>query len=671
MSPQHALLAALRTLSAGIATVLFLSSSMWPGQATAQQRPTVAIVMDGSGSMWGRLPGSDQPKFASAVNLLRENLATLTTRPDIAMVVFGQQRRGGCNAASTLLQPTPYSDTALAAAAGKLNPQGRGPLVLGLQRAAQTLANTKAPRSIVVVHDDPDNCSQDICAAATQLKQEMPDLRIFALTLNPKPANRGALACVSRTTGGRVVEIADQSDAAPAFRSLLQAALNKTAISPPLPKGTRPTAKNTPAAKAKVPTPKRVLPPTPGLMLRALLKRNGPAFREGLVWQIYRRTTSPQQLVHATTNAEPSIALPPGDYTVQLSAPGYESRFDLDVGKGPRTRHDVVLERAAIRLAAFLSDGGPVVGDASFTIRSLDETAGNDPLWMGLPARAPILLPPGRYRVTAAGGRAESSREFTVESGQTLDVSVPLQAGYLHVKTQSPQAPNGRQTIVTVETDDTSRTSGRRIVARSLQPNPSFLLPAGTYYVKADNGRASSQELVAIAPGKLIERRLSLPVMRLQVNARLKGSSEELRSGVRYRIWPRRKQALPPLTSSLASPQFELSPGLYRIECHIDQQNAVIVRDFEVTNAPSGRITLEFEAGTVALRIGGVSSQQDVFWQVLDPAGRIVWRTMDPAPRMTLLAGRYTVLADIGTQRARGEIVVESGRHIDIQVGRN
>lgn len=649
-----------------------------PLTAFAQKSPTLAILMDGSGSMWGKLPGSSEAKFKAATELLVGELAKLSSKPNTGVYYFGQQSRGGCTSAGVLQEPAPLVPDDIEAALSNMNPKGRGPLVLGLESTIKAIGGSAAPgSSVIVIHDDPDNCAQDICASAAAIRQSHPGLRVFALTLNPKAADRGAMACLARETGGRTIEVTNAREAAVAIQSIVAAATG--AMAAPAPAAAQPLARSGPASASrratqpplKTPGPRRAIPPTPGLMLSAVLAKDGPALGSGIIWKIYGLDGDTPRLVHRTTRSRPSIALPPGRYNVHLQVTGMTKQVEIEVKDGPRTVADIPLDSAALTLAAVLNEGAALVEDASFTVRRRDATGTAGLAWTGLAPRSPLVLAPGTYDVTASGGRAEKTVEFEAVHGKLANLTVALQAGYLHVETQVVSAQDGKPTIVSIETDDTTRSSGRRTVARSARPNPSFLLPAGTYYVKADNGRAQSQEFAAIAAGKLVKRRLVLPIMRLQISTRLKGSDEPLTSGIRYRIWPMRQPPTPPLTSALARPQFELSPGPYRIEARIGSQNAVVVRDFEVTDAPTGKIDLVFDAGTVALRVAGGGETGDIFWQVRDSNGRTVWRTMASSPRMTLKAGRYAIVADIGEQRAQGEIVVEGGRHIDIEIGRN
>ena len=198
-----------------------------------------------------------------------------------------------------------------------------------------------------------------------------------------------------------------------------------------------------------------------------------------------------------------------------------------------------------------------------------------------------------------------------------------------------------------------------------------LLLPAGTYYATARIGAAEKREQIAVAAGKVIEKTIIVPRMRLQVISRYRGSKDNVADNVRYRVWQLRSPNTPPIVSTEPAPTFELAPGPYRIESRIGQQNAVIVRDFEVTNATSGRLVLVHEAGSIRLAVEQVSGTKDVYWEIRNPQGDAIWRSLEPSSRVTLKAGSYNIIAEIAGQTSKTPVTIEPGRHLNVELGLN
>ena len=661
----------------GLTTSTMVTLPLALTTASAQQPASVAIVMDGSGSMWGKLAGTDQPKYAIVADRLLAHLATIPKTTQIGAVLFGQQARGGCSAVRTLKPLTAYDAGQVTAALKLLNPQGRGPLVLGFRQAAEMLRPATGTRHVILIHDDPDNCSQDICTAAKEIRSAFPNLLAHAISLSPKPQNRNALACLTKITGGRVIAVDNATQADAAVKAIIRfAALSgrgtgerRTTTKPPPAKKPALSPQQAAPAARQPPSPEPARAPTPGLMLSAVLKSGDRIIESGLFWTIGLLKDGQVKPLRKTAAARPSIALPPGRYRVALRTNGLTRSADVDVADGPRTLLRINLKAAAVSLSASLDDSGPFVDDAAFSV-----VAGSDdptPIWSGLAPQSPLILAAGTYDITVTAGHVTQRKEIQVEAGQQLKLKIPLQAGYVTIQTQLAGKDEPDKAIVAIETDDPKSPNGRRTVARSIGAAPNFLLPAGTYYATARIGTARKREQIAVAAGKVIERTVVVPRMRLQVVSRYPGSKDSIESGVRYRVWQLRAPNTPPLVSAEASPTFELEPGPYRIESRIGTQNAVIVRDFEVTTAATGRLVLVHEAGSVKLGLQQAARAKDIYWEIRDPEGQTIWRSLEAAPHVTLRAGRYSIIAEIEGQTSNTPVTIEAGRHLKVELGLN
>ena len=635
----------------------------------------MAIVLDGSGSMWGKLAGSDEPKFRLAAEAVMAGLAGVPKATRLGVVLFGQRSRGGCTVANTLRPPEPVEEGSVRAALDRLNPQGRGPLTLGLQRALEALEGSSKPRRVIIVHDDPDNCTQNVCDLALTAKERFPDLVVHTVSLATKPQNQGAMQCLADITGGRIVEVADSGGLSRAMAEVLRlAALSSRPAPAKRPSNNQSSAAPDGAARpllARPPSPEPARAPTPGLMLSAVLKKDDRRVIDNVVWTINGQDGDGWKTLKATSKAQPSIALPPGRYLVELRTSGLSSTKEIDVAKGPRTRSRFVLDAAAISLSAALGENGSPINDAFFEIVN---GSGGAPVWSGLAQQEPVVLAAGSYTIKANVDALKQSRKLSVEAGQEIVVVVPMNAGQLALKAKDVDGRKPDRATITIETDDSSSPTGRRVVRRSGHSEATFTLPPGTYYVEIRIGSAVHQEQVAVASGKRVEQTIAVPMMRLTIVSKLRGRKALLQDGVRYRVWRLNTPKAPPIVSSAAEPVLLLSPGPYRIESRVGQQNAVIVRDFEVTRARSGRLTLEHEAGSLALgiapeaRAGGAG---DVYWEISDPKGAPIWRSLGGTPTVTLKTGEYSIVAEVAGKTLQQKLRIESGRHLNVELGLN
>jgi Ca-activated chloride channel homolog len=633
-------------------------------QQSRSDKPSVMIVFDGSGSMWGRLAGAQQAKFEIVRESLRTALAPIAGRVNLGLVIFGMSARGGCNVSEVAVAPGEDQAGEILERLDKFNPQGRGPVVRGLQTAVAALADGNGPKRIILVHDDPDNCGQDVCAALSGFQETLPGIQISAVFVAPKPEQKGHMACLAKT-GGKVIEADDADAVVAAVRSLVALASSaptvRTGPSPPANTGQRRLQE------------REERKPTPGLVLSAVLTEGGAPLADGVSWRVTTEAGKPAVAARQLASAQPTIALKPGQYVVEARAGTRTVRQTISVKSGDRTSFTANFDAARIVLGTALKSDSPRLPQAVFEVMPLDG-ADATPVWFGPAPAEPLLVAPGRYRVSVSAGRVSRQHEITLAAGQTADQRQPLSAGYLKLQTKAAVDVAQEGLVFTVAVDDPQRPSGRRVVARSAAAAPVFLLPAGTYYVSAQQGGRVAQELVGIAAGDTVTKVLALHGMALTVRHRLKGRSEPPDARVSTTIWRLDDTGGKDVVarSTEPDPTFRLAPGRYRVLSVVGDQNVRMLRQFSVGSEAAGDLVLEHVAGTLQLslstelRAAARTEAGGVYWRVYDRKGRVVFRSTQVAPKAVLNVGTYGVMADIGTSQIRDTVVVTSGQRVEL-----
>jgi Ca-activated chloride channel family protein len=76
---------------------------------SADDAPTAVLLLDGSGSMWARLPPDNRAK----IDIVREKLTTILQTPSsthVGLVSFGHRRRGDCSDVEVIAPPDSARD---------------------------------------------------------------------------------------------------------------------------------------------------------------------------------------------------------------------------------------------------------------------------------------------------------------------------------------------------------------------------------------------------------------------------------------------------------------------------------------------------------------------------------------------------------------------------------
>jgi len=216
-----------------------------PTAAAATGEAQVMIVLDASGSMWGRLEGKTRIEVARAV--LRDLMANWDPAIQVGLVAYGHRRKDDCADIETLVPVGPGRPPArlqsIVAAADALQPKGMTPLSEAVRRAAQELRYTEKRATVVLVSDGVETCKADPCKVGTELAKTGVGFTAHVIGFGVTTAEQAGLRCLAKNTGGMFLAATDAAS--------LRAALGKTVEQ----------AKQAPLPVVEKPGPAKVQPP--------------------------------------------------------------------------------------------------------------------------------------------------------------------------------------------------------------------------------------------------------------------------------------------------------------------------------------------------------------------------------------------------------------------------
>src|SRR5262245_47178566 len=636
-----------------------------PALAQPSEAAAVIIVFDGSGSMWGPIEGSRQSKLVVARDSLRRALAKIEPQTRVGLASFGH-RRGDCGDVEVMRRAEPLELERISAPLDKLNPRGRGPLTLALREAAKGLPNDGSRRTLVLIHDDADNCQTDLCSLATELRAA--DVKAHVISLAPKPEDLARMTCLPETTGGRLfyVQNAEQADAA--IEDALRLASNKPQPAPAANKLPAPPGK----AAAAAPTPSDS---GPGLLVRALLADGNEPVDWPLKWTVspVGQTGAPPAFQGRAVN--PSLALAPGSYRIEAQDGAIAVAQTVEVGDKGRTVADLVLNAGTLRVKAQWQKSGVPIGDGVITVLDAGQgTSGGrgDARGGALVAsfrggETTFLLPTGRYLVLVEDGMVRAQRSIVVPAGSKGRVEMALNGARLKLAAAVRDGLGElEQPLFSIAEDDPDAPGGRRQIAQSAEREAEFVVPPGTYYVAVRQGGLEGHEVVAVGPGDVVRRQLVLAAGKLLLESRLTAATAA-DDAVSYRIEPLDAPDPQVMTTSRATPSLLLASGRYRVEARSHLGNAGAVREIDLKAGQTLKLTLEFAAASLRLRLAGAASE--AFWVVRDEAGHAVWATGQQEPTAKLAAGRYLIEAQTQEKHYRRVVDVRPGETRLLELG--
>ena len=652
-------------MSAPVMLAAFLAAlfGLAPRAVLAADGPPLTVVVDGSGSMWGKLGTERLAKFQVVRQGLAEALPKLPAGSPLALVAYGH-RRAGCQDVEVLHAPEPAEPQRVLDLLNDFNPKGRGPVAAGLQAAIDTIPKG-SPGAVLLVHDDLDNCQQNPCALMDGIRASHPRVAIHVLSIGLSPNDARQMQCLTVPTGGQHYLVTTGAQLVSAVGEIID-------IVARMPRPVVPVARSL-EERREAPAPAG-----PGLHLVASL---GPATVVPdlpVRWRIERLGASDAASVQRREGGGVTLPLPPGRYAITAELDLLSTRSEIEVADVASMRVQLALPGGSLQLAALAGRLSKPLDGTRFIIRPAGAQNGDNSAvpstWIARGARAEVALPAGRYEVVVTHGNIRAVQEATVVAGERRAAEVRLPVGELELTALQREGGNrlDRVTYV-IQEDDPDAPQGRREVARSAAARPVFALPAGTYHVIASHGATEVRDRVAIGAGEVVKRDLVLNSAELDLTSGLVARWANDPDEVQWRIVPLDRRDGKIVRVYGPTTQVVLAAGRYRIEARFGPLNAEASRDIVLQAGAREAVSLTPPAARVRLRLAPEPGEPvtDVFWKVRLANGTIVWSSTESEPVGLLQQGNYVVEVQTRQNRQERSAEVKAGADRVVVMGEN
>ncbi len=635
--------------------------------------PRTVLIIDGSGSMWGRI--NSREKIVIARRLLAENIALLKGKTDLGVMSYGHRRRRDCRDIEMIvpigkIDPKTYGETIK-----RLLPRGKTPVASALKMAAEALSSGPpnapgdAPYHIILVADGNENCRQDPCKTAANLVLEHPGLKIDVIGFGVPDAEVEQLQCIARKGHGRFYR-AENSDRLKVAITDIFSGLVPLAAHPARPQ------------KPKVTTP-------PGLYLSAGLSDDDPPLKDNLAWRIYRHGESSKsgaQPLKRQTGGNIFWSLPEGQYHVEVRYRNLLAERDVKLRAGTAVKQRLSFNIGVLAARARLETASPPMKQVIFSL--YDASSGSfgpgNIIAHKQEEKAVFYLPPGKYRLRAQAGEASARHDFSLQAGDRIKTTLLLDAGQISLKARLARGGP--------ELDDVQYAIYRRgdkqdmEFVRTLDPAPQLILPAGNYLVLARKGAASRYERLKINAGDKKQLVLDLDAGILKLSSSLEQGNGKQQTRIAWTITPagstrpktvklsldnRLEEVDQHLPTRSFRNSFILPAGRYKVEAHYGNSNAGAIAGVEVKAGEQTARKLTINAGHIRLSLA-LSDKDEalpgVFWSVLDTNGKQVASASSKSPLLTLSSGSYEAVADYLGSSYRRRFIINNGDNKKVQL---
>ena len=458
-------------LRALIAACCLLPAVVWA------QSDNVVLVLDASGSMWGRV--GSETKIEAARKVVRSVIGKLPSDAALGLVAYGHRRKGDCADIEVLVPAGSADKTAIPDVVDGLNPLGMTPITASFEQAAKAAAATGKPGTIVLVTDGLETCNADPCAAVRAAKAAGQDFVLHIVGFDVAKEDVSSLECAAQAGGGLYLpaENADElsgaleqtiveeqpeaaGEATLAVKSVVNGELHDAVVTVSHP-GRRDVGGRTydsPQTNPRtfpLPAGEYEVSVKPTRVQGAAAQRFDVTVEAGKLTEVVADFSTGELEVLVTNNGQPwdstvnavaegetrsaaggrtydrakTLVVPPGRYDVEIKPLRVENvpakRFDgVEVRPSKKVERTFAFETGKVKILA-LAGGTPV--DSTAAVRQAGKAvAGGRTYDRGVD----LVLAPGSYEVLVKGLRVEGSPQktatFQVQAGGDQTVEVEL-----------------------------------------------------------------------------------------------------------------------------------------------------------------------------------------------------------------------------------------------------
>jgi Ca-activated chloride channel family protein len=392
-----------------------LAFAFWSGGPAMAQAPDgarVFLVLDASGSMWGRV--GNQTKIEVARETIRSLLKDWRPQDQLGLVTYGHRRKGDCGDIEVLRQVGPVDADALMAQVNGISPKGMTPMTASVKMAAEQLKSNEGLTSVILVSDGVETCKADPCSVAADLKKA--DVKLVVHTVGFDIQDRQAakqLECMAAATGGLALSAGNAGELSKAIGQAVEAARQKASATPPPP-----------------PQPKAELKPEWNLEGSARLAEGDDPLvgKDFIVWVFYKPMPAgvEPEYVQTSSNSLIETEIAPGDYLVEVSIGSVKRRASVKVEPAKMNRLDVVLNAGRLALRAKRTADENQKGDVFWEVVS---KSNGSTVFNSFDPETSTIVAADKYTVTMTLGGAKVERDVEVVAGDTTAVEIVAGVG--------------------------------------------------------------------------------------------------------------------------------------------------------------------------------------------------------------------------------------------------
>ncbi len=630
--------------------------------AKADQPSKAMLVLDASGSMWGKING--KAKIDIARETIKKLLSEWDSKVQVGLSAYGHRKKGDCRDIETLFPVGPAQKESIMNAVNTLQPKGKTPLSDAVRQAALELKYTENKATVILISDGKETCQADPCEVGKALEALGVDFTVHVVGFDVKKAESKGLECLAKNTGGLYLPASNAGQ----LKDALSKAVKEVKVAP------KPVVKKEAAVR-------------PGHYFEAILKEGGAPLKKGMRWDIYfakKNVNGKRKHVTGNYNPKPLFKLKAGRYLVVAKYGNAIAQSEFEVKSITESaKHTIVLNAGSILLKAALDEESSFIESGIrwdiYKDEKVDLQNKRKHVNGNYNATPVFHLNAGKYHIVVKRGNAVKSAEFEVGPGERKEKLIILNAGLAFFKATfsdgGKEIQKGlRWDIYSAKKDLEGK---RKHINGNYNNKPWFTLPVGKYHVVTKRGNAVATTELAIEAGKRVDTTVNMNAGLLAVKAILTKDANAESKGMRWDVYHTAKDENGKRQhingNYNANPTFTLSVGKYHVIAK--NGNAITEKEVEIKAEERNDTTFDLNAGRVKLVAMDKKKKAikkglrwDVYSSVEGKAGKHINGTYNANPIFTLNTGNYIVQVKIGNSISKHKLDITPGMSEQVEI---
>ena len=199
-----------------------------PARATTANFPEVMIILDGSGSMWGKAGG--EAKIEAAKNVLKELVPSLPEEVRLGLTVYGHRWKGRCDDIEVIIPAGGNDRALLLEKVSAINPKGKTPIADSIKLVVNGLKPKENETTIILVSDGLETCNPDPCGVVRELKKTGIKFILHVVGFDVSAQEKEQFSCLAEAGGGVYYSAGNAGDLFSAFQSMQREVVKKVEV---------------------------------------------------------------------------------------------------------------------------------------------------------------------------------------------------------------------------------------------------------------------------------------------------------------------------------------------------------------------------------------------------------------------------------------------------------